>query len=112
MRKYSQAIVVVLLLMLPLGLLQFQANAQQTTNSNHTAKPRADIGLKIFDLAHADASDLIQTINPLFSIDANARVVAVCDKRTNTIIARGPDSELELLEVVLKRLDEPTAKPK
>ncbi len=116
MRKYALPFVAMTLLMLPLAYLQFPLNAQQATDAAAKSASQIDkssrdaTSLKVFDIAHADAAELIQTINPLFNIDSNARVVAVCDKRTNTIIARGPDSELELLEVVLGRLDEPTKK--
>jgi len=63
--------------------------------------------LKIFDVKHADAEQLSSTIRPLFIPRPDSTTVIVFDKRTNTVIARGTESELSILEVVLMRLDEP-----
>ena len=63
--------------------------------------------LRIFEVKHADAEQLSSTIRPLFIPRPDSTTVIVFDKRTNTVIARGTESELSILEVVLLRLDEP-----
>lgn len=68
-----------------------------------------EIQLKIFNVKHAEAEQLSSTIRPLFVPRPDSTTVIVFDKRTNTIIARGPESELSILEVVLLRLDETDA---
>jgi len=65
--------------------------------------------LKIFNVKNADAEQLSTTIRPLFIPRPDSTTVIVFDKPTNTVIARGPESELSILEVVLLRLDVPDA---
>lgn len=114
MRKYALTFLAMILISLPVACLQFPLNAQQTSNavakstSQVENSPRDGTSLKVFSLRHSDAAELVQTITPLFNMDSATRVVTVFDKRTNTIIARGPKSELEVLELVLERLDQPT----
>lgn len=77
--------------------------------ARNSLNPSGDIQLKIFDLKHADAEQLSTTIRPLFIQRPESTTIIVFDKRTNTIIARAPESELSILELVLLRLDEPVA---
>jgi hypothetical protein len=62
--------------------------------------------LKIFALRNADAEGLTKALQPLFADAGAPPTVIVFDKRSNTIIARGRESELTILEAILLTLDE------
>jgi type II secretory pathway component GspD/PulD (secretin) len=63
--------------------------------------------LQVYTLKNSSAPALTKTLMPLFPGSAETRMVIVCDQRTNSIIARGPQAELEILQSLLIRLDEP-----
>lgn len=76
------------------------------------AKPERS--LRVFVLKNAGAAALTKTILPLFQGSEDSRIVIVSDVRTNSVIARGSDAEMKVLEALLIQLDEPvdTDKPK
>ena len=95
--------------------VSYKTSAQTDTKSGNEPSSRnaihasGETQLKIFNVKHAEAEQLSTTIRPLFCPRPDSTTVIVFDKRTNTVIARGPESELSILEVVLLRLDVPDA---
>jgi type II secretory pathway component GspD/PulD (secretin) len=91
------------------GIAQSVANAEPDAVAVSDKEDKVGRELKIFSLQNADAEALTQTVLPLFVNVEKPPTVIVFDERTNTIIARGPESELQILEAVLLRLDETPA---
>jgi Bacterial type II/III secretion system short domain len=108
-------VAIALIALLCCAAVNFKTTAQTDAKSGNEPQFRKAIPtsvetqLKIFNVKHADAEQLSSTIRPLFIPRPEATTIIVFDKRTNTVIARGPESELSVLELVLLRLDEPVA---
>jgi hypothetical protein len=75
--------------------------------SAHTNDPAARPELKVFRLENASAEELVATVRSLFSSQPEPRLSIVSDKRTNSLIMRGPKSILSEAEAVLETLDAP-----
>lgn len=60
--------------------------------------------LKIFSLVHADASALAELLSVLPAV-SEKRVQITADKRTNSLVANGPERDLSVIEALLLRLD-------
>lgn len=96
--------------------------------------PNVETELKVYEVIHGDANDLLQTLNQIFGVDQNqnqnqqgqdalgqlplqssaasdgstlAGLRFAVNERTNEIIATGPASELESVFALLTRLDAP-----
>lgn len=69
------------------------------------APPEADAGLqiKLFSLVYAEATTAAETLSGLFTADD---VQISVDPRTNSIVAKGSPSSLQVMENLLLRLDE------
>jgi len=65
--------------------------------------------LKVFHLENSNAAELLILLKQLF--DDNGLSMA-SDARSNTLIARGPEGELVVLESLVQRLDRVISKPK
>jgi len=85
--------------------------------------PTAEAQVKVFTVVNGDASNLVQTLQNLFSTQAQAGAVATrtgasgedsslvtlrfaVDVRSNSIIATGSSGDLDVVEAILLRLDE------
>ena len=68
--------------------------------------PKKKLGPKIqvYSLKNAVAEEMVTTLSPLFAWDPTT--IIVFDGRTNSVIARGSESELQILEALLLRFDE------
>lgn len=88
---------------------QTDVNTGKQLPSKNEIRTSVETQLKVFNVKNAIAEQLTSTIRPLFNPGPDSTTVIVFDKRTNTVIARGSESELSILEVVLLRLDEPDA---
>ncbi|MGN6136143.1 MAG: secretin N-terminal domain-containing protein [Aureliella sp.] len=114
MKKYTLTVAILFVLVTPIALSRYPVAAQSASTATEIAAAkkegatRQESELKLFSLKHAEAETLTQTVQPLFENTSESPMIMVFDKRTNTIIARGPASELQILEVVLMRLDEPS----
>jgi type II secretory pathway component GspD/PulD (secretin) len=110
MKKFTLVVAVLLVLLAPYVWLQYPVKAQVVgdTTAKAVVNKASAQEVKVFQLLNADAKSLTQTLQPIFRSSPELQVITVFDERTNTIIARGPDAELQILEVLLKRLDEPT----
>lgn len=98
---------VVLIALLSTALAQQAAEAPAKKPAEKPAPaPLPETTVQIYQLMHADGEQLTATLQPLFTAPKEARTILVFDKRTNTIIARGTKSELQILEAILLRLDE------
>ena len=116
MNRYTSTVAILVVLLAAFIPFQYTTQAQSlpkaSTNTAEKEVGRVDpeLGLKIISLVNADALSLTITMQPLFQNHSELPVVIVSDQRTNSIIARGPVSELKVLEALLIRLDEsPTA---
>ena len=58
--------------------------------------------VKVFRLQHAEAVEILKTVVAALAPEGSV----AADKRTNSIIATGPEEELKVIEAVLLRLDE------
>ena len=118
--KKSTLLVSVLVVLASLTLLPMATTTQAAPKRARRAEAKKAIeakperSLRVFTLKNASATGVTKTILPLFQASAESRVVIVSDQRTNSIIARGLDAELKVLEALLIQLDEPvdTDKPK
>ena len=115
MNAKMRYVAVTLIAVFSCAAISYTTSAQTDTKTTSVSAPQNpprnfnEGKLKIFDIKHADAEQLSSTIRPLFVPRPESTTTIVFDQRTNTIIARGAESELELLEVILLRLDEPVA---
>ena len=91
------------------GVAQSLANAEPDAVAAGDKEDKDGRQLKIFSVQNADAEALTQTVLPLFVNVGKLPTAIVFDKRTNTIVARGSESELQILEALLLRLDETPA---
>lgn len=125
MKNYKLLVAVCIPLLASLTLLPLQSSAQAGPKRAQRAEARRakeaqevkdakpERPLQVYTLKNSNAPALTKTLMPLFPGSAETRMVIVCDERTNSIIARGPDDELKILQMLLVRLDEPTEdKPK
>jgi type II secretory pathway component GspD/PulD (secretin) len=80
---------------------------QMLTEIDVPREDRDEVALKIFSLKHADAQQALIIIREATEGGDRQLNIAV-DSRTNSLVARGLRPELELVEALLLRLDEPT----
>jgi hypothetical protein len=66
-------------------------------------EPGGDQQVKVFELYNSDATTLAETVSGL--LDAEEVTISV-DPRSNSLIAKGPEGILMMLEALLLRLDE------
>lgn len=66
--------------------------------------PEQEEQFKVFNLIHAEAAPMAQAVSEI--IDTKEVKLAV-DTRTNSLMAVGPESTLNVIEALLLRLDEP-----
>ncbi len=59
--------------------------------------------LKVFQIVNADPAVLLEAISEIFDSD---RIRLAVDPRTNAILAKGPERDLNIVEAILLRLDE------
>ena len=109
MKTFARIVVLTVSILLSLVFVQYAVNAQshETKSADATRAQGADPSkdaIKVFSLVNSDAELLTQTMQPLFAKTSDTLIVY--DKRTNSIIARGAESELAILEALLRRLDE------
>jgi type II secretory pathway component GspD/PulD (secretin) len=71
-------------------------------------KPASGIEVKVFPVHKGDAVARVQTLQALFGQGTSATrpLRLAADRRTNTIIAVGRPSDLELIRGLLARLDQ------
>jgi len=60
--------------------------------------------IQVWPLENARAEEMVTTLSPLFAWDPTT--IIVFDGRTNSVVARGSESELQILEALLLRFDE------
>ncbi len=73
------------------------------------AQDQEERQVKLFSLENARAEDLLPIIHELFMVDGKVRMA--CDRRSNTLVASGPPSDLQVIEAILMRLDITVAEP-
>jgi type II secretory pathway component GspD/PulD (secretin) len=79
------------------------------TKSLAGANPKAD-DVRIFSLKHADAASMAKMLKQLLQgPDAKNLSIAV-DERTNSVVVRGGGEHLEVIEAIISRLEEKSAK--
>ena len=114
MKTFARIVVLTVSILLSLVFVQYAVNAQshETKSADATQAQGADPSkdaIKVFSLVNSDAELLTQTMQPLFVKTSDTLIVY--DKRTNSVIAKGAESELAILEALLLRIDEaPTYK--
>jgi hypothetical protein len=65
----------------------------------------AETRIKVFTLVNADAASLLSVLSELLPSVSQKSVRIAADKRTNSVLANGPEEDLRIVEAVLLRLD-------
>src|SRR5262245_45740599 len=65
--------------------------------------PSAEPHIKVFQLRNAHAVDAERIVNQLFARDVRS---VAADERTNSLVVRGPEEQLNIIFAILTRLDE------
>ena len=68
-------------------------------------QPQSQLDVKVFSVANAKARDLATVLKELFLSDGPSPIYLACDARTNSLIVRGPASDLAIVEALLSELD-------
>ena len=83
------------------------------TFAQETPTAQAQTVVKIFSVANADAADITKVVDELLgtiSKDSPSIARTATDARTNSIIASGTVDDLNVVEAIVKRLDEKKTK--
>lgn len=78
---------------------------EHALKQSHLDNDPKEVQFKIFSLVYADAESTTKTVSGLFPKTKGKSLCVTFDKRTNAILARGPDGDLAILEALLLRLD-------
>jgi len=91
---------IILLLIVLLPSLQVQAQESRLKQT--------DVVVKVFALHYSDANRMVEVIDGLFQnqVEAVVKVTTRADTRTNSVIASGSVDDLQIVESLLRRLDE------
>ena len=70
-----------------------------------TPDTTSEFQIKVFSLLHVDAASLVQTVSRVFPGVERKTIRLAAHAHTNAVVASGKPEDLELLEILIQRLD-------
>lgn len=83
---------------------QVQKIVEGRATETNEASPEFEF--KVYALEHAEADEIVSVLGDLFWEQVNGKLMISFDARTNSVIARGTESNLHVIEALIERLDQ------